>query len=186
MVELTTPRLQLRELRDEDWQEAQVLDSDPQVVRFQSNDVLAPEGTRAYLAKSIAEAARNPRTIYDLAITRRNEDLFLGRVGLNLKRPEHREAELWFNLRRDLWGRGMATEAVRAMVDFGFRALHLHRIYGDCDPRNLPSARLMEKLGLRREAHLRENWWLKGEWCDSYSYAVLEHEWSRSGATAET
>ena len=85
---------------------------------------------------------------------------------------------LWFAFRRDLWGQGYAGEAMEALLDLGFGRLGLHRVYGDCDPRNARSARLMEKLGMQREGHLRQNWWLKGEWCDSLIYSVLEEEWA--------
>lgn len=176
-VTLRSARLTLRELREDDWRDAQVLDADPLVVRYQTNDVLDEAGTRAYLARSMEAARASPRRIWDLAITRTEEDRFLGRVGLDVHRPEHREAELWFTLRRDCHGQGLATEAVTALLDFGFGTVGLHRVYGDCDPRNVPSWRLMERLGLRREAHLRENYWLKGEWCDAFIYAVLEDEW---------
>jgi ribosomal-protein-alanine N-acetyltransferase len=174
---IETARLVLRELRHDDWVEARALDSDPEVVRYQSNDVLDEAGTRAYLAKNIARASETPRRVFDLALTRKGEDRFLGRAGLGIERPEHHEAMVWFQLRRDLWGQGYTTEALRGVLRFGFETLKLHRCYGDCDPRNVGSARVMEKAGMRREAHLRENWWLKGEWCDSYIYAALEHEW---------
>ena len=88
----------------------------------------------------------------------------------------HRQAELWFCLAHAAWGRGYATEAVTALVDHGFGALALHRIFGDCDPRNEASAGVMRKLGMRFEGHLRENYFLKGEWCDSHLYAVLASE----------
>lgn len=176
-VTLTTPRLVLRELRLDDWRDARALDADPVVVRYQSNDVLDEAGTRAYLERNIAAAQASPRLVFDLAITRPGEDRFLGRAGVHLARPGHRDATLWYQLRRDLWGQGLVTEAAAAVLDFAFGPLGAHRVYGDCDPRNVGSWRVMEKLGLRREAHLRENWWLKGEWCDSYLYAVLEDEW---------
>ncbi len=178
-VRLTTPRLVLRELRLDDWVDAQVLDTDPQVVRYQSNDVLDEAGTKAYLARSIAAAAEVPRLTWDLAIAFPADDRFLGRVGLRIERPAHHEAALWFNLRRALWRQGIVYEAASAVLDFAFGELRLHRVYGDCDPRNIGSARVMEKLGMQREAHLRENWWVKGEWCDSHIYGVLAHEWRR-------
>ena len=178
-VRLTTPRLVLREVRLDDWVDAQVLDSDPLVVRYQTNDVQDEAGTKAYLSRSIAAASESPRHTYDLAITEPGVDRFLGRVGLKIERPEHREAQVWFNLRRDRWGQGLGAEALRAMLDFGFGVLKLHRAYGDCDPCNLASAKLMEKVGMKREAHLRENYWVKGEWCDAFIYGVLEHEWPR-------
>jgi RimJ/RimL family protein N-acetyltransferase len=84
---------------------------------------------------------------------------------------------LWYVLRRDLWGNGYIPEAARALVDFGFRSLKLHRVLVDCDPGNLASLRVAEKLGLRREAHFIENYWFKGAWCDSVICAVLEREW---------
>lgn len=176
-IRLETPRLVLREVRAEDWPDARALDADPQVVRFQSNDVLDEAGTRKYLEELIAAAQASPRRVFGLAITLEGEDRLIGHVGLRMDRPEHREAMIWFNLRRDRWGQGIATEAVTGLIAFCFDRLGLHRVWGDCDPRNLASARVMEKLGMRREAHFRENWWLKGEWCDSWIYAVLEHEW---------
>lgn len=176
-IRLTTKRLVLREIRSEDWVDARVLDSDPIVVRYQSNDVVDEAATREFLAKSIAAQAESPRKVFDLAVTEVGDDRYLGRCGLAIRRVEHKEAELWFNLRRDRWGTGIATEATGALLDFAFGELGLHRVYGDCDPRNVGSARVMEKLGFKREAHLRENWWLKGEWCDSLIYAVLEQEW---------
>jgi len=176
-MRLATERLVLRELRADDWRDAQVLDRDPEVVRYTPNDVLTPEATQAWLARNVAAASAVPRTTFDLAITRPGEDRYLGRAGLHVARPEHREAMVWFTLRRDLWGQGLASEAARAVVSFGFRELKLHRVFGDCDPRNAASARLMERLGFVREAHFRENWWLKGEWCDSYIYAQLARDW---------
>ena len=66
---------------------------------------------------------------------------------------------------------------MRPLVDFGFGELGLHRLTADCDPRNHASARVAEKLGMRREAHFVENAWLKDEWVDSLIYGLLDHEW---------
>jgi RimJ/RimL family protein N-acetyltransferase len=53
----------------------------------------------------------------------------------------------------------------------------LHRVWGDCDPRNPASARVMERAGMRREGHLVQNVWIKGEWCDSLIFGMLASEW---------
>ena len=98
---------------------------------------------------------------------------------MGIARPEHFEASVWYLLHPDAWGRGYAVEAVAALLEFGFGELKLHRIWADCDPRNAASCRLAEKLGMRLEGRLRENYWLKGEWCDTAVYAILAHE--RSG-----
>ena len=176
-VELETSRLVLRELEDRDASATNVWESDPAVVRYQSNDVQTLEESVAYLRGVQAESREVPRRLFDLGVVRREDGLLIGRVGIRVGRPEHREAEAWFVLRSDCQRMGYALEAMRALFELGFRTLDLHRIFGDCDPRNGPSARLMEKLGMRREAHLRENWWLKGEWCDSWIYAILDRDW---------
>ncbi len=176
-VRLVGPTVILREIVPDDWRDAQVLDSDPEVVRYQTNDVLDEAGTKAAIARSMALASTAPRTVYDLAICLPGDERYLGRAGLGIARPEHREASVWFHLRRDHWGRGLASGALTALLDFAFDELGLHRVFGDCDPRNLNSARLMERVGMVREAHFRENYWVKGEWCGAFIYAVLEQDW---------
>jgi RimJ/RimL family protein N-acetyltransferase len=182
-VEIETPNLVLRELEEADAPATNAWEADPEVVRYQSTEVSTLADSVAYIRGVRLEAAMRPRLLYDLGAVRREDRLMVGRVGLRVRRPEHREAEIWFVFRRDVWGRGHASEAVRALVDLGFGRLGLHRLYGDCDPRNARSARLMERLGMQREAHLRENWWLKGEWCDSWIYSILDREWEASAGT---
>jgi RimJ/RimL family protein N-acetyltransferase len=70
-------------------------------------------------------------------------------------------------------------EAARAVVDLAFRELGVHRVFGQIDARNTASARVLERLGMRREAHLVENEWVKGEWTDEVIYGVLADEWAR-------
>ena len=91
--------------------------------------------------------------------------------------PEHRTAEIGFLFHPDRHGQGFATESVRAVFAAAFSELGLHRIIGRTDARNIPSLRLMERLGMRREAHLIENEFFKGEWSDELDYAILAREW---------
>jgi len=77
-------------------------------------------------------------------------------------------------------GHGYATEAAAAMLGLGFEGLGLHRIVGRLDARNDASARVLERLGMRREAHFVENEFVKGEWCDELVYAMLASEWQAS------
>jgi RimJ/RimL family protein N-acetyltransferase len=178
-MRLDTRRLVLRELEESDAVATNVWESDPAVVRYQSCDVATLDDSLAYIRRVRQESSDQPRILFDLGIERRDDGALIGRVGLRLRRAEHGEAELWFVVCRDVWGRGYAGEASRALVDFAFATLGCHRVYGDCDPRNTASARLMESLGMKREGHLRENWHLKGEWCDSWIYAILDREWQR-------
>jgi RimJ/RimL family protein N-acetyltransferase len=176
-MELSTERLQLRELDESDAAACNAYESDPEVVRWQSHGVRTLAESAAYIRKVRAEQADFPRRLFDLAVVRRDGDELIGRCGLLVDEPETREGTLFYILRRDQWSRGYMTEAARALVGFGFRQLGLHRVYVDCDPRNTASIRVAEKLGMRREAHFVENARLKGEWCDSLIYAILDREW---------
>lgn len=77
-------------------------------------------------------------------------------------------------------GRGYATEGAREMLRLGFEEFGLHRIVAECDPRNAASIRVMEKLGMRREADHIDAMFLKGEWVGSTVFAMLESEWRRA------
>ncbi len=92
----------------------------------------------------------------------------------------HQQGEIGFVFNPAFQGRGLATEAAAAMLRLGFEGLGLHRIIGRCDGRNRGSARVMEHNGMRREAHLVENEFVKGEWTDELIYAILRREWESS------
>ena len=99
---------------------------------------------------------------------------FIGEVGVTLASRAHRQCEIGYVFDPRWHGHGYATQASAAMVDFAFAGLGAHRVVGRMDARNDASARVMERLGMRREAHLRENEYVKGEWTDEVIYAVLE------------
>ena len=174
---LRTERLQLREFCESDWPDLYAIESDLDVARYQEFEPRTPAEAQAYIRGTQASARAEPRTTYDLAVVLHDSNKVVGRCGLHLTSPAIREAVVWYTLHRSLWGRGYTPEALRALVDFGFRELALHRIWAECDPRNRPSFRVLEKIGMRREGHLVENAWVKGEWVDSLIYAVLDREW---------
>ena len=95
----------------------------------------------------------------------------------NVAVGEHRQGEIGFMLHPDHQGHGYATEAAEAIVELAFDTYRLHRVYGCVEPRNTASARVLERLGMRREALLSENEWGKGEWRSEAVYAILAREW---------
>jgi RimJ/RimL family protein N-acetyltransferase len=96
-----------------------------------------------------------------------------GDLSLFLRSAEHRQGELGFIFHPDHQGRGYATEAARALLDLAFDTFALHRVVGRLEARNTASLRVLEKLGMRREAHLVENELVKGEWQSEVVYAAL-------------
>ena len=82
-----------------------------------------------------------------------------------------------YELAPEQWGNGYATEAARAIVEFGFTELRLHRVWAWCAADNTGSAHVLEKLGMQREGRMRDKDRYKGRWWDRLYYAVLEPEW---------
>jgi RimJ/RimL family protein N-acetyltransferase len=108
----------------------------------------------------------------------RDSGTMVGDVGLHWASVQHRTGEVGFVLDPAHQGHGYATEAARAMIGWGFGTFGLHRMIGRTEARNTASARVLEKLGMRLEAHLVENEWVKGEWQSELVYAILDREWN--------
>jgi RimJ/RimL family protein N-acetyltransferase len=102
----------------------------------------------------------------------------VGEFVLFLRSVEHRGGEVGYIVHPDFQGRGLATEGARAMLQIGFETMGMHRIIARIDARNAGSARVLGRLGMRREALLLQNEWFKGEWGDEADYAMLESEWA--------
>jgi RimJ/RimL family protein N-acetyltransferase len=185
-LRIETERLVIRELAANDWVALHEVESHPSVNRYQAYDPHTEQRSRELITRAQHEATCEPRVLYDLAVTRRGDDRLLGRGGFRRSGHELRIGELWCVLAPVEHGQGIVTEAARAVIDLAFDRLGMHRLFGDCDPRNMASARLMERLGMRREAHHVQNLWAKGEWCDSWVYAVLASDWARDTARIET
>lgn len=181
---LATERLRLRDFEPSDWEAMQRVEGDAEAVRYQSYEPRTAEGCRAYIANDLA-SREGERSCFDLAVTLADTGRFIGRVGLDIKRPERRVGELWFILDRALWGRALMVEAARALVAFGFAEKALRRVFLECDPRNAGAVRLAEKLGMTREGCLREHVFIKGEWCDALYFGLLAAEQKTCGPRAE-
>jgi RimJ/RimL family protein N-acetyltransferase len=103
--------------------------------------------------------------------------VLLGTVTIWLRSAEHRQVEVGYVFHPDGGGRGYATEATRALVDFAFAELKAHRVFARTDARNTASAALLTRLEMRQEAHFREAEIFKGVWGEELVFAVLDREW---------
>lgn len=175
-VELVGARIVVREVRDGDFDGIRVYAQDPEVHRFLIWQRDSAEDTRRWMEDVQAHARREHRSVYELAIAERGTDLAIGGIRLGIESFADRSAGIGYVLRRDRWGRGIATEAARLVVGFGFDVLGLHRIAAMCAPENVASARVLEKVGMTREGHLRERHLVKSAWRDAYLYAILDRD----------
>jgi RimJ/RimL family protein N-acetyltransferase len=181
---LLSERLKLRDFREDDVDAVHSWASDPEVVRFMSWGPNTRELTREFLQRKFAERTGDPRRTWDLAVVRRDTGQVIGSVGLRLD-EQRQQAALGYCYHQDAWGHGFATEAAREMLRFGFEELGLHRIHASADTRNGASIRVLDKLGMRQEGRLREHVMMRGEWRDSYLYAVLRSEWQETQMAAD-
>ena len=180
---LTTERLILRTFVEDDWRAVHEYASDPEVVRCMPWGPNTEEVTREFVRRATTAATEQPRLKYDFAVTLRDSGRLIGACGIYLRLDRH-QAHIGYVLNRAFWGKGCATEAARALADFGFGELKLHRIFATCDVANPASAHVLEKLAMRREGLMRQDVWEKGRWRDSLLYAVLEDEWQPGEAPA--
>ena len=115
-----------------------------------------------------------------LVIELKTERRVIGNVGFNTKKTgDNLQGMIGWTLGAAYEGNGYATEAASALLDYLFRSVGFHRVYALTSPKNVNSWRLMERLGMRREAHYRRNCFVDGAWDDEYGYAILADEWTK-------
>lgn len=111
-----------------------------------------------------------------LAIELKSERKLIGAIRLAIVDRENRTGDFGYVLNRRYWNERYTTEAAYEVLRRGFSLLQLHRIWATCDTRNVASARVMEHIGMRREGCFVRDVLQRGEWRDSYLYALLENE----------
>ena len=183
---LRTERLLLRPFEAGDLEALHEIHSDEAVVRWLYNDARSLAETRELLERKIAGSSLPAEGAWlSAAVARRDTGALVGDVSLLWASETHRQGELGFIVHPRHQRQGYATEASRPILAFAFEQLGLHRVVGRLEPRNAGSARVLEKLGMRREAQLVENEWVKGEWQSELVYAVLAREWRAASAGAD-
>ncbi len=178
VLPLRTARLDLRPFTDDDLPAVLAIYGPPETSRYLYSEPLDQAGARRWLAERAAVPAMDGDGQWlALAIEERGTGAVLGSTAFQLASRTHRQGEVGFVLHPGARGRGVATEAAAALLHLGFEVLGLHRLVGRCDARNEASAAVLQRLGMRQEAHLVENEWVKGEWTDERIFALLAREW---------
>ncbi|MBS3933863.1 MAG: GNAT family N-acetyltransferase [Truepera sp.] len=180
-LQLTTARLQLRPLQPADQEAFLSYRNDPEVVRYQNWTRITPEEAQAFLQQA-ATATPGPGHSLPLAITLQGSNLLIGDCLLKVA-DDGWQGEISFTLSPIYQGQGYAVEAVTALLDYAFDTLKLHRISAVTDARHTASAKLLMRLGMRREGHLLQSRQVRGAWQDELLYALLASEWPIKGAS---
>jgi RimJ/RimL family protein N-acetyltransferase len=172
---LTTARLALRWLEAADAPAQFTIFSDPGVMHF-----IAEPWTRMAQAE---EALNSAMTSYRdgsnliFAVELRATGELIGNVNLHRFFDSNRRCEVGYALASPHQGHGYATEALAAVIDYGFRELDMNRFEADINPANAASQRVLERLGFRKEGSMRERWIIRGQKADSAFYGLLKSDW---------
>ncbi|MEV6520440.1 GNAT family protein [Longispora sp. NPDC051575] len=178
---LDTERLILRRFRPADAPALAAYRSDPAVARYQSWTPPLSETDAVALARSFATGDPSEPGWFQYAVELRADGCLVGDVGVRLDDNRMR-ADLGFTLAADRQGHGYATEAVRAVLADLF-GRGLRRVSAECDARNAASARLLQRVGFRREGLRPAYTWIKGEWTDDVLFGLLAEHWTPGPGT---
>jgi RimJ/RimL family protein N-acetyltransferase len=180
-IKLTTERLLLRPFTLDDVEDVLEYTNDPEWARYQVNIPPVPLSRKE--AEKLVAMFSDPAKWVKIGILKMFALVFegkvIGEIVLNQRdedRPNER-VELAYSLSRQHWGKGLMTEAARAVMNWAFQTYSFNRIYATCDPRNERSWQVLERLGMKREGLLRNHLKWNDEFRDQLYYGILRAEW---------
>ncbi|GGK42411.1 ribosomal-protein-serine acetyltransferase [Deinococcus malanensis] len=177
---LMTERLVLRHFREADAAALSAYRSDPLVAEYQAWGPSFSEEQALALIRAMRDRQPGQPGWFQFAVATRDSGALIGDIGW--RSFEVRHAEVGFSIMSSMHGKGYAREAVAALLTFAFQRLKVHRVVANTDPRNLPSARLLRRLGFRHEGRALESYFDGSVWLDDDQYALLAREWSAAHA----
>ena len=175
---ITTPRLSLRWISNDDVDALFGIFSDPEVMRYWSTPPLPNREAAVELLNEIHDSY-NHQVMLKWGVARQADNVVIGTTTLYNIDLGNRRAEVGYALGREYWGQGYMHEALQALLRYCFETLDLRRLEADVDPHNEPSIQTLERLGFRREGYLRERWEVGGEIQDALFYGLLRPEWKK-------
>jgi [ribosomal protein S5]-alanine N-acetyltransferase len=178
LPELTTERLWLRKLALADAEDVFAYASDPEVARFVTWEAHGSIRDSIAFLNMVKQKYDNGQ-IAEWGIADKSTGRIIGTCGFTWVRPEHGKGEIGYALAQTHWRKGLMTEAVEAVFQFGLHTLHLNRIEARCKVENTGSERVMQKCGMRYEGTFRQTMLVKGKYIDLKMYAILRDEWEQ-------
>ena len=176
MFKLETNRLILRDMTNSDECAFIAMSQDAKYQRFYDESDCEASKYQELTQLFIAQAVEAPRQSYQLAVESKVSGKFIGTVCLRLE--SNKQASMGCAFSRESQGSGLSLEASKALADFGFTELGVHRIYAESISKNLAAIKLCQSLGMRQEAYFREDRFFKDKFWDTVVLAILRTEWA--------
>lgn len=177
-MRLQTTRLVVDALEPADAETLFGYRADPQVSRYQGWRPASVKDALRFIDRCRTVTLDTPGSWFQRAIRRRDSAELIGDLGLHFVANAEATVELGISLSPRYQGQGFAGEALGAVLEFVFDDLDKHRVFGSVDPRNHACVKLLESVGLRKEAHFIESLRVDNAWVDDAIYAMLDREWS--------
>ncbi|MGN4126031.1 GNAT family N-acetyltransferase [Lysinibacillus sphaericus] len=166
---IKSQRIVIREFEPHDWQAIYAYTSDKNVMKYIPEGVFSEEDAKNFVRKNMDDAKNFPVVLID-------ENILIGHMVFHPYFGKHTYEIGWvFNPK--YYNKGYASEAAQALLNYGFKDMQLHRIIATCQPQNIPSYKVMEKIGMRKEGYFKQCIPHGDDWWDEYYYAVLAKEW---------
>jgi RimJ/RimL family protein N-acetyltransferase len=171
-LNLDTDRLILRNYRHEDWERVHIYASVSEFSQFELWGPNTVEDTKKFVSDMVTQTEQDDRYKFDFAVCLKADGLLVGGCGIRRESQSSCVANLGWAISPAFQSRGLATEAAHRLIRFGFDELGLVVIYATCDIRNMPSARVMEKLRMNRVGYIKGDKVQKGHLRDTYRYEL--------------
>jgi ribosomal-protein-alanine N-acetyltransferase len=176
-MQFHTKQLALREVSLADLSAIHELLSLPETDQFNTLGIPETTDVTAELVMGWLEENRNPeRNSYIFSLELLETHQFIGLMALYMGKPNYKKGEVWFKIHSSYWNKGYTTEALHRILQFAFIELSLHRIEAGCAVGNTASKRVLEKVGMIQEGLLRKNLPIRGQWVDSFKFAILDSD----------
>ncbi|EUJ28849.1 ribosomal-protein-serine acetyltransferase [Listeria floridensis FSL S10-1187] len=172
-MEIQTERLVLRPFEDKDFEDTRQIYTNPKVCKFLLEEPWTEGEARNKFQNKLEKASLTKESGYSIAVD------YNGKVigSMAIWYTEMRDTlEIGYVFSPNYGGRGLATEAVRAVLEYAFNELDVHRVQANLDARNAASEKLCRRVGMRKEAHFIQDFWSKGEWTDSFVFGMLRSD----------
>lgn len=178
--EIITVRLSIRDLEASDGPRIFSYHRHPDVARFQNWGTDSVDSIQAYIRGLAATDPDTPGKWYQVGIFPHDSGKLIGDCGFRVLASDPEQAEVGITLAPEFQRQGYAIEVLRALLDYLFITLRKHRVFGSVDPRNVSSLKLLERAGMRKEAHFVQSMRFRGEWVDDVIFAMLASEWRKA------
>jgi RimJ/RimL family protein N-acetyltransferase len=179
-TEIITQRLAIRDLDANDGPRIFAYHRRPEVSQFQSWGTESVDVVQSFIRGLAGMEPGMPGKWYQVGIFLLESSKLIGDCGFRVLPDDPEQAEIGITLAPEFQGKGYATEAAQSLLDYLFVPLGKHRVFGSVDPRNLASLKLLERVGMRKEAHFVKSLRFRGEWVDDVIFAMLAEEWKPS------